>query len=130
MFLPFEGIYAEVVKKASLLEEIQRDYKIIITGPTTLAAILNSLQMGFRTLAIQKSSSEVWKVLGAVKKEFENFGGLIGKAQNNIQTGLNQLDEVLGVRTRAINSKLKNINLLDNEEPTTLLNDFESSPED
>ena len=130
MFLPFEGIYAEVVKKASLLEEIQRDYKIIITGPTTLAAILNSLQMGFRTLAIQKSSSEVWKVLGAVKKEFENFGGLIGKAQNNIQTGLNQLDEVLGVRTRAINSKLKNINLLDNEEPPTLLNDLDTSNDD
>ena len=130
MFLPFEGIYAEVVKKASLLEEIQRDYKIIITGPTTLAAILNSLQMGFRTLAIQKSSSEVWKVLGAVKKEFENFGGLIGKAQNNIQTGLNQLDEVLGVRTRAINSKLKNINLLDNDEPPTLLNDLDTTNDD
>ena len=125
MFLPFEGIYAEVVKKASLLEEIQRDYKIIITGPTTLAAILNSLQMGFRTLAIQKSSSEVWQVLGAVKKEFENFGGLIGKAQNNIQTGLNQLDEVLGVRTRAINSKLKNINVIDNNEQSALLNDID-----
>jgi DNA recombination protein RmuC len=74
MFLPFEGIYAEVVRKASLLETLQRDYKIIVTGPTTLAAILNSLQMGFKTLAIQKRSSEVWHVLGAVKKEFENFG--------------------------------------------------------
>jgi DNA recombination protein RmuC len=121
MFLPFEGIYAEVVKKASLLEELQRDYKVIVTGPTTLAAILNSLQMGFRTLTIQKRSSEVWKVLGAVKKEFENFGGLIGKAQNNIQTGLNQLDEVLGVRTRAINSKLKNIQALETNESVNLL---------
>jgi DNA recombination protein RmuC len=121
MFLPFEGIYAEVVKKASLLEELQRDYKVIVTGPTTLAAILNSLQMGFRTLTIQKRSSEVWKVLGAVKKEFETFGGLIGKAQNNIQTGLNQLDEVLGVRTRAINSKLKNIEALDVNETQNLL---------
>ena len=130
MFLPFEGIYAEVVKKASLLEEIQRDYKIIITGPTTLAAILNSLQMGFRTLAIQKSSSEVWKVLGAVKKEFEIFGGLIGKAQNNIQTGLNQLDEVLGVRTRAINSKLKNINVIESAGATALLPDIETTIED
>lgn len=130
MFLPFEGIYAEVVKKASLLEEIQRDYKIIITGPTTLAAILNSLQMGFRTLAIQKSSSEVWKVLGAVKKEFEIFGGLIGKAQNNIQTGLNQLDEVLGVRTRAINSKLKNINVIESAGATVLLPDIETTVED
>jgi DNA recombination protein RmuC len=130
MFLPFEGIYAEVVKKASLLEEIQRDYKIIITGPTTLAAILNSLQMGFRTLAIQKSSSEVWKVLGAVKKEFEIFGGLIGKAQNNIQTGLNQLDEVLGVRTRAINSKLKNINVIESAGATALLPHIETTIED
>ncbi len=81
MFLPFEGIYAEVVRKASLLEDLQRNYKIIVTGPTTLAAILNSLQMGFKTLAIQKRSSEVWQVLGAVKKEFENFGGLMQKAQ-------------------------------------------------
>ena len=77
--------------------------------------------MGFRTLTIQKRSSEVWKVLGAVKKEFETFGGLIGKAQNNIQTGLNQLDEVLGVRTRAINSKLKNIDALDVNETPNLL---------
>ena len=84
MYLPFEGIYAEVVRKASLLEELQRKYKIIVTGPTTLAAILNSLQMGFKTLAIQKRSSEVWKVLGAVKKEFETFGGLMNKAQKNI----------------------------------------------
>jgi len=129
MFLPFEGIYAEVVKKASLLEELQRDYKVIVTGPTTLAAILNSLQMGFRTLTIQKRSSEVWKVLGAVKKEFETFGGLIGKAQNNIQTGLNQLDEVLGVRTRAINSKLKNIQTLDVNETDNLL-DMETNNEE
>ncbi len=114
MFLPFEGIFAEVVRKASLLEEIQRDYKIIITGPTTLAAILNSLQMGFRTLAIQKRSSEVWTVLGAVKKEFETFGGLLGSAQNNIQKGLNDIDSLVGTRTRMINSKLKNIQVLDN----------------
>ena len=73
MFLPFEGIYAEVVRKAALLEDLQRNFKIIVTGPTTLAAILNSLQMGFKTLAIQKRSSEVWEVLGAVKKEFSNF---------------------------------------------------------
>jgi len=113
MFLPFEGIYAEVVRKASLLETLQRDYKIIVTGPTTLAAILNSLQMGFKTLAIQKRSSEVWHVLGAVKKEFENFGGMMSKAQNNIRTGLNQLDDVMGVRTRAIQRKLKDVTSLD-----------------
>lgn len=109
MFLPFEGIYAEVVRKASLLEELQKKYKVIVTGPTTLAAILNSLQMGFRTLAIQKRSSEVWQVLAEVKKEFENFGGMLQKAQSNIQTGLTQLDDVMGKRTRAIQRKLKEV---------------------
>ncbi|WP_034045755.1 DNA recombination protein RmuC [Wocania ichthyoenteri] len=118
MFLPFEGIYAEVVRKASLLETLQRDFKIIVTGPTTLAAILNSLQMGFKTLAIQKRSSEVWHVLGAVKKEFENFGGMMSKAQNNIRTGLNQLDDVMGVRTRAIQRKLKDVTSLDEIDTT------------
>lgn len=123
MFLPFEGIYAEVVRKASLLEDVQREYKVIITGPSTLAAILNSLQMGFRTLAIQKRSSEVWQVLGAVKKEFENFGGLLSKAQNNIQTGLNQLDDVMGVRTRAITKKLKSVTNLPEGETKLILPD-------
>lgn len=121
MFLPFEGIYAEVVRKASLLEELQRDYKIIITGPTTLAAILNSLQMGFRTLAIQKRSSEVWRILGAVKKEFENFGNILNKAQNNIQTGLNQLDDVMGKRTRAIQRKLRGVEALSESEAKLIL---------
>jgi len=118
MLLPSEGIYAEVVRKASLLETLQRDYKIIVTGPTTLAAILNSLQMGFKTLAIQKRSSEVWHVLGAVKKEFENFGGMMSKAQNNIRTGLNQLDDVMGVRTRAIQRKLKDVTSINEIETT------------
>jgi DNA recombination protein RmuC len=121
MFLPFEGIYAEVVRKASLIEEVQRDCKVIITGPSTLAALLNSLQMGFRTLAIQKRSSEVWKVLGAVKKEFENFGGLMQKAQNNIQTGLNQLDDVIGKRTRAIQRKLTGVEALSEGDTKTIL---------
>lgn len=112
MFLPFEGIYAEVVRNAALLEVLQKDYKVVVTGPTTLAAILNSLQMGFRTLAIQQRSGEVWEVLGAVKTEFEKFGGLMEKAQGHIQTGLNQLDEVMGKRTRAINRKLKNVEAL------------------
>lgn len=121
MFLPFEGIYAEVVRKASLLEDLQRNYKIIVTGPTTLAAILNSLQMGFKTLAIQKRSSEVWQVLGAVKKEFENFGGMMEKAQKNFQTGLNQLDEVMGKRTRAIQRKLKGVETLSEAETKNIL---------
>lgn len=121
MFLPFEGIYAEVVRKAALLEELQRTYKVIVTGPTTLAAILNSLQMGFKTLAIQKRSSEVWQVLGAVKNEFENFGGLISKAQKNIQTGLNQLEDVVGKRTRAIKRKLKDVETLSEHEAKNIL---------
>ena len=121
MFLPFEGLFAEVVRKASLLEEIQRDCNVIITGPTTLAVILNSLQMGFRTLAIQKRSSEVWQVLGAVKKEFNLFGSLLDKAQNNIQTGLNQLDDVVGKRTRAIQRKLKGVEMLNDQESNTSL---------
>jgi DNA recombination protein RmuC len=109
MFLPFEGLFAEVVRKASLLEQVQRECNVVITGPTTLAVILNSLQMGFRTLAIQKRSSEVWKILSAVKKEFNQFGGMLDKAQKNIQTGLNQLDDVVGVRTRAIQRQLKGV---------------------
>ena len=129
LFLPFEGIYAEVVRKAALLETLQRDYKIIVTGPTTLAAILNSLQMGFKTLAIQKRSSEVWTVLGEVKKEFNNFGGMMQKAQKNIQTGLNQLDDVMGVRTRAIERKLKDVSSLDDGNSTSKIenNPFNNS---
>jgi len=133
MFLPFEGIYAEVVRKAALLEELQRDYKIIITGPTTLAAILNSLQIGFKTLAIQKRSSEVWRILGAVKKEFENFGGLMQKAQKNIRTGLNQLDDVMGKRTRAIKRKLKDVETLSTAESQKVFPEsieFDSNNED
>ncbi len=121
MFLPFEGIYAEVVRKASLLDDLQRNYKVVVTGPTTLAAILNSLHIGFRTLAIQKRSSEVWRVLGAVKTEFETFGGLMQKAQKNIQTGLNQLDDVMGKRTKAIQRKLRSVESLDAAEVKLLL---------
>jgi len=133
MFLPFEGIYAEVVRRASLLEQLQREFKVIVTGPTTLAAILNSLQMGFRTLAIQKRSSEVWRILGAVKKEFENFGGMLEKAQKNIQTASNTIDEVMGKRTRAIQKKLKGVETLSNTEAALLLgvqNDLDEADEE
>lgn len=123
MFLPFEAIYGEVVRRASLLEQLQREYKIIVTGPTTLAAILNSLQMGFRTLAIQKRSSEVWKILGAVKTEFDKFGGLLDKAQKNIQTANNQIEEVMGRRTRAIQRHLRNVESLPAAETELLLQD-------
>lgn len=121
MFLPFEGIYAEVVRRSALLEELQRTYKVVVTGPTTLAAILNSLQMGFRTLAIQKHSGEVWTILGAVKKEFEKVGGMLEKAQKNLQTASGQIEEVLGTRTRAIQRKLKDVDTLRDREARAIL---------
>ncbi len=109
MFLPFEGIYGEAVRSASLIQDIQSNYKVILTGPTTLAALLNSLQMGFKTLAIQKRSSEVWSVLASVKKEFDTFGDLLVKAKKNIQGGLDTIDQLQGVRTRKIQQKLRNV---------------------
>lgn len=130
MFLPFEAIYGEVVRRASLLEQHQKEYKVIVTGPTTLAAILNSLQMGFRTLAIQKRSSEVWKVLGAVKTEFEKFGGMLEKAQKNIQSANNQIEEVMGRRTRAIQRHLRNIEVLPQSESELLLPEIDFSEEE
>lgn len=126
MFLPFEGIYAEIVRKASLLEEIQSKYKVLITGPTTFAAILNSLQMGFRTLAIEKRSGEVWSILGAVKKEFSTFGDLLQKAQKNIQGGLDDIDKLVGTRTRAIQRKLSSVETMGVPD-SKLLSDEESN---
>lgn len=123
MFLPFESIYAEVIRRSSLIDQLRTEFKITVAGPTTLMAILNSLQMGFRTLALQKRSSEVWKVLGTVKSEFEKFGGLLEKAQKNIQTGLGQLDDVVGTRTRAIQRQLRNVESLPAAETQNLLTD-------
>jgi DNA recombination protein RmuC len=121
MFLPFESIYAEVIRRSALVDQLRDDFKITVAGPTTLMAILNSLQMGFRTLALQKRSSEVWKVLGSVKKEFESFGGLLEKAQKNIQTGLGQLDDVVGTRTRAIQRQLRTVESLPAVEAKSIL---------
>jgi DNA recombination protein RmuC len=109
LFLPFESIYAEVIRRSALVDQLRDEFKITVAGPTTLVAILNSLQMGFRTLALQKRSSEVWKVLGTVKKEFDAFGGLLDKAHKNIQTGLGLLDDISGKRTRAIQRQLRNV---------------------
>ena len=121
MFLPFESIYAEVIRRTSLIEWLQKEYKIVVTGPTTLGAILNSLQMGFRTLAIQKRTSEVWSVLGAVKNEFSKFGGLLDKVQKNLQNAGDQLEEVMGKRTRAIERKLREVEQLPEEESQKML---------
>ena len=121
LFLPFESIYAEVIRRTSLVETLQKDYKIIVTGPTTLGAILNSLQMGFRTLAIQKRTSEVWSVLGAVKTEFGKFGGMLEKVQKNLQSAGDQLEEVMGKRTRAIERKLRQVEALPAEESRKMI---------
>ena len=130
MFLPFESIYGEVTRRAALLEQLQQEYHVIVTGPTTLAAILNSLQMGFRTLAIQKRSSEVWRILGGVKAEFEKFGGLLEKAQKNLQTANNQLEEVMGKRTRAIQRQLRSVEALPaKKEQNPLLDSFSEEDE-
>jgi DNA recombination protein RmuC len=125
MFLPFESIYAEVIRRSSLIDQLRTEFQITVAGPTTLMAILNSLQMGFRTLALQKRSSEVWKVLGTVKSEFEKFGGMLEKAQKNIQTGLGQLDEVVGTRTRAIQRQLRNVESLPAADAQKMLPDSE-----
>lgn len=130
MFLPFEGIYAEIVRKAALLEELQRNFKIIVTGPTTLAAILNSLQMGFKTLAIEKRSSEVWQILSAVKTEFEKFGGLVKNTQDKIQKELDNLDKNIGVRTRAINRTLRNVEATTEEQSKRILPELNAAPAD
>jgi len=108
MFLPFEGLYAEVVRRG-MVESLQRDYKINIAGPTTMAALLNSLQMGFKTLAIQKHSSEVWNVLGAVKTEFDKFGDVLAMTQQRINQANTELDKLIGARTRKIQNKLRNV---------------------
>jgi DNA recombination protein RmuC len=120
MFLPFEGLYAEVVRRG-LLETLQRDYKINIAGPSTMAALLNSLQMGFRTLAIQKHSSQVWNVLGAVKTEFTKFGEVLDATQKRINQANEELDKLVGTRTRKIQSKLRTVTALTEEESQQIL---------
>lgn len=122
MFLPFEGLYAEVVRMG-LVDTLQRLYRVNVAGPTTFAALLNSLQMGFRTLAIQKRSSEVWNVLGAVKTEFETFGTVLESAQKRIEQTSQELDKLVGVRTRKINSRLRSVSSLPAEESRRLLDE-------
>ncbi len=109
MFLPIEGLYAEIARDVELFNVLQNEHQITIVGPTNLAALLNSLSMGFRTLAIEKRSSKVWNVLGEVKKEFGKFGGILEKAKKNIQSADKNLDDLIGTRTNAINRKLKGV---------------------
>jgi DNA recombination protein RmuC len=120
MFLPYESLFGEVLRVPGLFEQLQRDYKITITGPTTLSALLNSLQMGFRTLAIEKRTSEVWELLGAVKTEFGNFGGIIEKTKQKLISATKELDNT-GARTRAIERKLRNVQDLPQEKINSIL---------
>ena len=138
LFLPFEGLYAEVVR-LGMIEQLQRDYNVNIAGPTTMAALLNSLQMGFRTLAIQKRSGEVWKVLGAVKTELGNFESVLAKAQKNLNQANNNLETLIGVRTRAMQRRLKDVTelpgyqadrMLDLEEGYESMYTFEEEKDD
>ena len=120
LFLPTEGLYAEVLRRAGLIESLQRDYRITLAGPTTLLAMLNSLQMGFRTLALEKRSSEVWQVLGAVKNEFLKFGEVLAKAKKQTQTVLNTLDETQ-TRTNVLTRKLRDVEALPDAQSQDLL---------
>jgi DNA recombination protein RmuC len=121
MFLPIEGLFAEVVRQPELVALLQREYKIIVTGPTTLAAMLNSLQMGFKTLAIQKRSSEVWQILGAVKTEFTKFGGVLEKARKKISEADDELEKLVTTRTNVLMSKLRKVEELPAAESQQLL---------
>lgn len=122
LFLPFEGLYAEVVN-LGLIEELQRTYHVNIAGPSTMAALLNSLQMGFHTLAIQKRSNEVWQVLGAVKTEFGKFEDALVKMQGHLNQTSADLETLMGTRTRAINRKLREVHQLDDASTQKLLED-------
>lgn len=116
MFLPFEGLYAEVINTTGLVEYLQREYHINVAGPSTMAALLNSIQMGFKTLAIQKRSQEVWRILGAVKTEFDKFEKVIEAAQQRINQANKELDALVGVRTRAIQRQLRSVESVENDD--------------
>lgn len=125
LFLPIEGLYAEVIRRPGLFDYLQREYRVTVTGPTTLTAILNSLQMGFRTLAIEKRSSEVWQVLGAVKSEFGKFGEILAKTKKKLDEASKTIGQA-EVRTRAIDRKLKQVESLPPEQAATF---WEEVPE-
>ncbi len=128
MFLPIEGLYAEVVRRG-MIEPLTREFHVNIAGPTTMAALLNSLQMGFRTLAIQKRSSEVWKVLGAVKTEFDKFASAIESAQRRLEQANDELDKLVGVRTRQIRRRLAGVTSLPDREASDLLSAGDAADE-
>ncbi|HWG10107.1 MAG TPA: DNA recombination protein RmuC [Rhodanobacteraceae bacterium] len=129
LFLPTEGLYAEVIRRPGLFEVLQRDHRVTVAGPTTLTAILNALQMGFRTLAIERRSSEVWQLLGAVKNEFGKFALVLDKTRKQLDTVRNSIDSA-GVRTRAIERRLRDVESLSGDESQRLLGEIESLDDD
>ena len=129
LFLPTEGLYAEVLRRPGLSDQLQRDYRVTIAGPTTLTALLNSLQMGFRTLAIEQRSSEVWQVLGAVKTEFGKFGDVLARTKAQLETVTRSI-EAAERRTRVMNTKLRHVEALPGEEAERLLGDASANPEE
>jgi DNA recombination protein RmuC len=129
MFVPSEGIYAEILRNTELFESLRRDFRITVVGPTNLAAFLSSLQMGFRTLAIQKRTSEVWAILGAVKTEFGKFGDVLDSASKQLETVANSITKA-GTRTRAIEKKLKDVEKLPDDKVQKVLGDMSLDDED
>jgi len=129
LFVPTEGLYAEILRRTGLFETLQRDYKITVVGPTNLVAFLSSLQMGFKTLQIEKRSSEVWNVLGAVKTEFNKFGTVLEKTKTKLQQAANEIDQV-GVRSRAIERQLRTVQTLPQEQTIELLGEAIAIEED
>ena len=130
LYLPTEGLYAEALRRPGLSEYLQNDYRITLAGPTTLAALLNSLQMGFRTLAIEQRSSEVWVILGAVKTEFEKFSDVLQTARNRLEQATNSIDELAGVRTRQIVRKLRKVEALPSPEAQKALGESKDLDDD
>ena len=126
MFLPTEGLYAETIRRPGLVDALQREFRIVVAGPTTFTALLNSLQMGFRTLAIEQRSSEVWKLLGAVKTEFGKFATVLEKTHGQLNTVQNSIKQA-GVRTRAIERQLRSVESLPGSEAEHLLPDDDTS---
>jgi len=120
LFLATEGLYAEVLRRPGLVESLQREYRVVVTGPTTLSAMLNSLQMGFRTLVLEQRSAEVWQVLGAVKTEFGKFGDVLGKLKSQLQTASNTIDAA-ETRTRQMSRALRAVEALPVEQAVQLL---------
>ena len=120
MFLPFEGLYAEVLRINGLFETLQREHKITIAGPTTISAFLSSLQMGFRSLAVEKRTSEIWELLGAVRTEFGKFGAVLEKTKDKLEQASKEIDKA-GVRSRAIERKLRDVQSLPQPDALRLL---------